>query len=149
MKKTKIIEFFKKNIFRKIGWLFLTLGVLSFLPYITLIFLLFTEFGLIGFNSIFTVISIYQQVIAIIVFVLGLLLCILQIVVSINLINKNEYDKKILYFIYAFIFVNLINFSLVLPLKRFNFKDLFIAGLTYLVFIKKDNFLSRFVKNKK
>ncbi|MEI8067980.1 MAG: hypothetical protein WCG91_03490 [Candidatus Shapirobacteria bacterium] len=150
MKKFNWTEFTKKNIFKKVGWVFLVLAVLALIPYLySLSILAVVREAQISFWGIFSSYSIYQRIVVILPLVLRIALYVFQIIVSIKLIRSNKYDKRILLYIYGVILLDLVSFILFLPMKRVLYMDLLMAGITWWILIKQDNPLSKFIKNKK
>lgn len=70
------------------------------------------------------------------------------IIISIILIKINKYTKQLPYIIYTYLIYNIIRFILHIPVKRYLVIELLIAILLYIFLIKKDNKLSRLIKNK-
>jgi len=150
MKKFKWSDFVKKNVFRKIGWVFLVLGVLGLIPYIYSLSVLATvKEAQDSFMAIFNNYSLYQKIVVIIPLVLRIALYTWQVVISVSLIRKNKYNKQILYYIYGLILIDVISFLLFLPFKQILYMELIMAGVTYWILIKQENSLSKFIKNEK
>ena len=149
-KKSNWSGFFKTNVFKKIGILFLVLGVLGLLPYIySLSMLAVVKEIQISFWAIFNSYSIYEKLVVVVPLMLNIALYGWQIVVSANLIKTNKYSKQILYYIYGVVGIDVISFLLFLPLKQVLYIEIIMAAITWWILIKQDNVLSRFVKGKK
>lgn len=143
MKKFKWSEFVKKNVFKKIGWVFLVFGILGLIPYVVNIVALFLVKD---FQTSFLKYSIYERILIVVPWLLAVVLYSWQILISKNLIKNNKYNKQILYYVYGLILIDLISFVLFLPLEIL-YMQLLMAVITWWILIKQDNSLSRWVKN--
>ena len=92
--------------------------------------------------------STYELIILFSKIVLDTILIIWTFCISISLIKKDKYTKKLLYLFYALIGINLLYFVLAIFLGKFIIVNLLVATFVYFFLIYRDNKWSRLIKNK-
>ena len=90
--------------------------------------------------------SVYESVLLLGNIIIQNLLWLWMVVISITLIVRNAYTKQLLYFIYGYVALEVLNFILNLPVGKFLYVNLLIAIVLYYFAIRQDNMFSRGVK---